>query len=542
MKRLLLTILLCIPVLYATAQAESNAAKDSPHDTRQWETLIGELIDDSDDDAADWEETYDALCSLEQSPIDINTATKEDLERIPFLSDEEIAAILEYTYRNGRMESMAELSMITALSPRKRQLLTYFTKIGEKEAKGFPKLKSILKYGSSELTLTGGLPLYERKGDRNGYLGYKYKHSLRYEYSYGKYLQAGIVGAQDSGEPFFADKNKLGYDFYSFYATIRDCGILKNLTVGRYRIRMGLGLVMNNDLAFGKTATMTSMSRSGTTIRPHSSKSGYNYMQGAATTIRLGKSEKLQSDMTLFASYRYIDATLNDDGSIATIIKSDYHRTEKEMAKKNNSSQFAAGGNISFSWSGFHASLSGCYTTLSRTLRPDTKQLYRRHYATGKDFYNIGIDYGYSSGRFSFHGETATGDSKAWATLNAASLRLTSTLSLTAIQRFYSYRYHALLGRSFSEGGAVQNESGIYIGANWIPLRRLAISYYTDIVYFPWAKYQAAAPSHAIDNQLSVSYSQGAWTFATRYRLKIREKDNPQKTGLTEQTTHRARL
>ena len=39
-------------------------------------------------------------------------------------------------------------------------------------------------------------------------------------------------------------------------------------------------------------------------------------------------------DLTVFASYRKIDATLNDDGDIRTILKTGYHRTPSEMQRK----------------------------------------------------------------------------------------------------------------------------------------------------------------------------------------------------------------
>ncbi len=524
--------------LQAYAQ-QHDAARALP---RQWESVLGSIVEDEDEAAAGWEDAYDALCQLEASPVDINSATREDLERIPFLSDAEIADILEFVYRNGRMQTMAELAMIPRLSAQKRRLLQYFVRIdaaGPTPHKGFPSLKNIVSHGNSKLIATASIPLYDRKGDHNGYLGYKYRHSLRYEYSYGKHLRLGFVGAQDAGEPFFAGRNRTGYDFYSFYAAARGMGRVKDIVVGRYRARMGLGLVLNNDLGFGKTAVLTSLNRSGSSLRPHSSRSGSNYMQGAAARLSLLP----HLDLTPFFSWRHIDATLNkDDGSIASILRSGYHRTESEMAKKNNSSQLVAGANLGWAAGGFSAALTGCYTALDRRLSPNTAQLYRRFYAAGSRFYNIGMDYGYVSGRFSFHGETATGDSRAWATINTVAYRPSSVLTLTAVQRFYSYRYYSLLSRSFSEGGSVQNESGIYLGGSWQPARSMQVGWYTDIVYFPWAKYQASAASRCFDSQLSVQCSSGSWTLAARYRLKVREKDSEDKTSLLNHTVHRLRL
>ena len=99
---------------------------------------------EDDETAEDWETTYDILQELEQNPVDINSATKEELERIPFLNESEISDILEYIYRNGQILSAAELAMIRSLSAAKRNLLEYFICINEKEKAGFPKIKNII--------------------------------------------------------------------------------------------------------------------------------------------------------------------------------------------------------------------------------------------------------------------------------------------------------------------------------------------------------------------------------------------------------------
>lgn len=536
-KHTIITVLLLVAYCHNMCAQEITDTEQSTH---QWENIIGSVIEeDGEEDPDNWEALYDALNELENNPVDINTATKEDMEHIPFLTDTEISDILEYIYRNGPILTHAELAMIRSLSAAKIKLLTFFITTNDKRTKGFPKLGNILKYGKHELMVTGGIPLYNRKGDNNGYLGYKYKHNIRYDFTYGNYLRIGIVGSQDSGEPFFANRNNWGYDFYSYYATIKDLGRIKNLTLGKYRIRMGMGLIMNNDLAYGKSMILTSMSRQGTSIRPHSSRSSYNCMQGAASTIALSNNFSI----TAFASYKDFDATLNNkDGSITTIIESGYHRTETEMKKKGNSTQSVYGGNLQFASNGFHFGLSGYFATLNRTLKPNTTQAYRRYYANGDKFHNASIDYGYSSGKFSFQGETATGNSKAIATINMLNYKLSSNFLITTIQRFYSYKYYSLFSQSFSDGGSVQNESGIYIGINWQPIRKIQITYYSDIAYFPWAKYQASTASHSYDNMFSIIYSPSNWSFLMRYRLKLKEKDNATKSALIYQTTHRAKL
>lgn len=525
---LLLFLMLLIPSAMAQTPADYS-----------WQDVIGEMMDDTDEDAAQWEEMYDALADAAENPIRLNAATKDDLERLPFLSADEVEAILEYIYRNGELKSVAELAMVSSLAPEHRRLLPYFIAIDSQENPRSPSFKRLLSYGKSQLAATATVPFYDRQGDRNGYLGYKYRHSLRYEFSSGDYLRVGLLGAQDAGEPFFSGGNGWGYDFYSYYLSIRKMGRLKNLTVGRYRMRMGMGLLVNNNLSMGKTIGLSTLTRTGAAISPHSSRSSYNYLQGAAATVGVAR----HLDLTAFFSYKDFDATLNtDDGTIATILRSGYHRTEAEMRKKNNASQLAAGANISYGSGGLTLGASAFYATLDKPLRPNTSQTYRRYYASGRHFYGMSLDYGYRGGPFLFRGETATGSSHAWATINTLSYRLSSSLSAVCIQRYYSMRYSSLFAQSFSEGGSVQNESGLYAGLSWLPSRRLSVSYYADVAYFPWAKYQAATSSRSFDNMLSASCTLRRLTFSMRYRLKMRQKDNASKTELIWKTDHRMRL
>ncbi len=504
-----------------------------------WQDVIAELATSDDMESPAWDNTIDLLTELADSPIDINNATREELERLPFLSDIQIEDIMAYLYQYGSMKSEGELAMIVSLDPLRRKLLTRFIFFGEKnEDRKFPKLSDISKYGKHDILASIKVPFYERKGDKNGYLGYQYKHSIRYTFSYSDYVKIGLTGAQDAGEPFFAGRNSMGYDHYSFYLSLRKMGRIKSLVVGRYKVKMGMGLVINNNIGLGKLTSLSSLGRQSNYIGGYSSRSDANYLQGAAITVSL----PANMELTAFASYREIDATLNkDDGSIATILKTGYHRTPTEMEKKNNSSQSLAGGNLSFDKNGFHAGVTALYTHLNRNIDPG-EQLYRRYYAKGQDYWNISVDYGFNKGRFSFAGETATGDCNAIATINKLGFRASGSLSLMAVYRRYSYKYYSLFSESFSEGGYVQNESGIYLGAEWHPSSYLSMSAYSDYSHFPWAKYLIDFSSRAWDNLVSASYSRGNITLGLRYRLKMKEKNNDEKNGLTDDITHKARL
>lgn len=496
--------------------------------TRPWQEYLEQLSEQEEYEDMNWESYEDVLEGYAENPINLNTATKEELEQFPFLSAQQIEDIQAYIYQYGEMKSLGELAMIESISWYERQLLCCFVYAGEVKKRSYPSFPQIAKYGKHEMVAAVKVPLYERKGDRDGYLGYPYKHWLRYQFHYSDYVKMGFVASQDAGEPFFAGKNNLGYDFYSYYLQIRKWGRLKNLTLGKYRLREGMGLILNNDFGFGKLSMLSSLGRMGTSIRTHSSRYAANFLQGVAATLNVCKG----LDVSAFLSYRKIDATVKKD-SISTIVTTGMHRTVKEIEKQGIASAFLLGGNLHYTKNGFHIGATGICYSYSLPLHPNKSQLYKRFAPEGTNFWNASIDYGYVSHRLTMQGETAMGDCGVVATVNSMSYLFSEKWSLLALYRFYPYRYYAMYSNSFKAGSDVQDESGGYVGMRWTPSAKWMVEAYGDVAYFAWPKYHTTGSTYAMDYlvsavcQLSSFISMGA-----RYQYKWKN----------EATTQRARL
>lgn len=527
MKKLIVILVLLLP-LCLNAQTE-----------RSWEDVLDRMAQTEDIDDGSLEQLYDELADIAATKIDINTCTREQLEQLPFLTAQQVMDIIEYRDMAGRMEMSMELYLVPSLDRETILLLRQFLTFSpQPSGDTIPSLRKVLRYGRNTLLADLHIPLYERQGDRNGYLGYKYKHWLRYSFNYGQQVRFGITAAQDAGEPFFAGNNKAGYDFYSAYLLARDMGRLKALALGRYRLRFGMGLVINNGYGFGKLATLSALVSSSSHIFAHSSRSESNYLQGGAATVTIANG----LDLTGFASYRKIDATLNKDSSVATILTTGYHRTPSEMARRRNTGETLLGGNLNFFKNGFHVGLTGCYTHFDRRLMMNNGQLYRRWYPVGSSFCNLSVDYGYLSNRLNISGETAIDGDGQVATINTVSYEFSSRLTLAALQRYYPYRYKALFAKSFAEGGRVNDESGVFVGGKWLPWIGGVLTFYTDISYYAWPKYRASQSSHRWDNFLQLDATSGRWNVMARCRLKMKEMDNDAKTGLVRRYENRGRV
>lgn len=527
MKGIIFFLLLLLPVFQAYAETE-------------WEKWLDDIMLDGEYSEASYEELYDHLLDLQRNGININTATRQELESLPFLSEQQVMDILEYIHFHGALKSINELMSIESIDYSTRQLLQEFLYAGDKPEKGFPSLKNIMTLGKNELSLYTKIPTYERVGDTsNGdYLGYPYKFWARYSFSYAKNVRIGIVASQDAGEPFFSQSNKYGFDQYSGFIQLNGLSPIESLIVGRYSVSAGMGLVMNNSFSLGKTAMLQDFGRQRNALRPHTSASENGYMQGAAATIRLSDAIRL----TPFLSYRKTDATLNIDGSISSLIYTGYHRTISELNKKNNTSLTAGGMNVRWNLEDFSLGATAVFTHINRPLSPNKSATYKKIYPEGSNFFNASLNYSWLHYPFSVNGETAINANGAIATMNTLGWHLSQYVEVMGIYRFYSFNYYSLYANAFSEGGKTQNESGLYLGVRWQPKYGIDIQAYTDLAYFAWPRYGVSQSSYAIDNVVSASYKTGNWLLSGKYRLHLRQKDSKSVANLSWQTENRLRI
>lgn len=499
-----------------------------------WEEFVEKISTSEEDGEYEYlNPVLDDLAELHENPFNLNEATAKDLEQLPFLDGSTIEDILFYIYRYGPLQSLGELKMIDKLDYQIRQFLTLFVYVAPvKKEKEKVKLKTLLKEGRREVLSRLDVPLYKRDGYKipsdeillknpnKVYLGNGLYSNLRYRYRYRNKLYWGFSAEKDAGEPFGSYGNR-GYDHYSFHLLLKDCGKLKTLALGDYRMSFGEGLVVNTDFSLGKTMMLNFLdSRKG--IKKFSSVAETSFFRGVASTFQTG-----QFEFSAFYSYLPMDATLKKDGTVSSLKTDGLHRTWLELSKKNNLKEQATGGNIT--WHGRYLSvgLTGLYQHFNIPFSTGT-DLYRRYYPSGKDFVNMGINYAFRYDRFSLSGETAFSNvHKGWATLNKAAYRFSHKYSLMVLQRLFTYQYTGLRANSFSEGSSVANESGWYAGVEMLPLNELKILAYVDYFYFPWYKYRIPYSSQGVEGNLQVEWHPygSRWNVSGYYQLKRKERN-----------------
>lgn len=496
-----------------------------------------ELMAAEDEEGVDKElmELMELLEEVYARRWDINEVKREDLELLPFLSEEQVEGIVRYVSVNRPVESLGELMFVKELGVKEREMLRLFVEVRASQKDRDAQMLTmgkLLRYGRNEMVWRTDVPLYEKEGYKDVlpevlekspnkvYRGDRFHHAFRYSFSSMNHLQAGLNMEKDAGER--------GVDYVSGYAMLKEVGVVKSAVVGNYRVHFGKGLAVNTSMTYGKMMMLQTMDRMDGGFRGHSSTSEWGYFTGGAATLRLGRWQ-----VSAFGSYQKNDGTYNSDATGLSSLKTDgLHRTRLERSKKGNLGVTNMGGNIHWENKGLQLSATAIATHLSVPLMPkhDTQaSIYRYYNAHGKDFFVGSLSYTYRYKSITFSGETAYSSSdrqNGIATLNALRWRANSTNSFMLVGRSYGAKFVSLNGKAFGENSTVQNEEGVLFSWKSQSVRNTVIEAYADFMYFPWMKQNVSASSYGFEGMVQATVSPSSkWALLARYRIKTKQKD-----------------
>lgn len=511
--KILLTCILVIHGQFLCAQTP----------TYTWQDFVDEVSDDEYAEQEGWTDMMEELAELAAHPMDINTATREQMQKLPFLSDEQIEDIHEYIFLHGGMRSLGELLAISSIDFRTRHFLSLFftAKIWPSQKKDSINLKTLLHDARHEVSTRMDIPLYYRLGysytpQNGGYHGSALYNNIRYQLESRNRLSVGVAAEKDQGEPF---RHNGGWDHYGAHLMVRNMGHLRTAVVGDYKMGFGEGLVVNTGFTTGKNSVMRRPSQG---IRAKRGMDEIQYFRGAAATVGIGK-----MNLSAWLSHRRLDASTNDDGTVKTLQSSGLHRTTTELDQKHQVGSTTAGANLSWKNKHFHAGTTGYYQHFRQALDPGTA-IYRQIYPRGQHFGVVGVNYGYTHPWFSVTGETAYSTERGgWATLNRLSWKISSRYTLSGSYRFYSYRYYSFYASALSENSDVQNESGFTLRLDATPVDRLTLTAYADYFYNPWPRYTLTHSSQGQEVMLMAEYRlTHNDRLAVRYQMKRKERSD----------------
>lgn len=509
----------------------------------------------------------DELEEIHNNRISINTASRDELEALHFLSDEQIDSLLAKRdrYRDG-FRSLGELMTVRQLSYRERAWLSLFLSFELKPAEPVPDSLLHVWEGTSlrrltpdstnrwtgghyEVNATMQLPLNRKAGfydydADNSYsrmfTGYNFAHTLRFRYNWKHRVMYGVTVQEDVGERFGAYGGK-PWDYqslYFFYKSDPERTAMRTfnrytIVVGDYKASIGQGLLIAR-YGWNTSATLLGGMRAETTLL--ASNTGCDeahFLRGAGGTVRLGRRGEWSA--SAFASWRKLDGTLQktkgSDGAeiltdTITSWKTDgLHRTFQEIDKRGVANQYLGGARLGYDNSWISLGVNAVWMHYDKFYQAASRA-YNKYYMSGRDAGGVSVDYTLRFKNWSLQGEAAVDRLGHLAETAVLRWNPKNALRFVLQQRSLSKAYVSPMGRIVQGGSQLQNEQGVFLGFRYSGIRRLEIEGSADLAFHQQPVYRADTTSHRLAAQLQLHYHSGTeWSHSLRYSVRSREQN-----------------
>ncbi len=502
-----------------------------------------ENMAENTDEELDYTELTGQLEYYQKRPLNLNTATAEELQELIILNDVQINNLINHIEKYGNLISIYELQAIDGFTMDAIRNLQPFVHVGDKEQQRHFSFQEMMKYGEHQTFIRYQRILEEQEGyapitdsaleenPNSRYLGSQDKIYTRYRFKYYRNISWGITAEKDAGEEFFKGTRKDGYDFYSAHLYLEDMGILKAFSLGDYSVQFGQGLTAWSGLAFGKSSQAISIKKHAQGLMSFRSVDENRFLRGSGATIgyRGLEATAFYSNKNVDANIAGLDSVSDEVLYITSLQSSGFHRTPSELEDRDAIGEKIFGGHLAYKTRKLNIGVTAVKTKLDAKLE---KQLnnYNHFEFTGKENLNTGLDYSYIFRNFNFFGEIGQSTSGGLGYLNGVLVSLHHYVSASLLHRHYDRDFHGLMSNAFSENSRTIDEDGIYTGLEIKPGDKWSFTAYSDRFKFPWLKYRTSAPSEGYEY-----FTQLVYTPSRRLEMYLRYRQEDKKANNHEE-------
>jgi hypothetical protein len=487
----------------------------------------------------DYTTLLEGLTSYYDNPLNLNTASTEQLRELYLLDELQIVALQNHLARYGALRSIYELQAVDQFSLSVIRQIEPFVMAGPASMLDKVTFKNIWQEANSELMLRYKREFQERAGyvadpltGQKAYVGSPDYLYSRYRIQFRKALQIGFTLEKDPGEGL-----QNGADFSSAHIMYNDTRWVRKVIVGDYQAMFGQGLTFWNGLGFGKSPFILNTKKNALGFKPYTSVQEGQYMRGAAVSLGFGK-----WTLSGFGSIKNMDASVESDTTLAdsqddgflvsSINAAGLHRTASELEKRGTLREFVAGGNLDFKGKTGSIGLTAAALHYDKPLflNPD---LYRYYRPQGQDFSTMGINYQTVWRNANVFGEVSRSANGGWATVNGVVASLHPAVALSLLHRHFSNDYQALYANVFAENqDNPANERGLFAGVQTTWSKGWTFTTYVDLVKYPWLRYRVDAPSSASDFLVQLNYKPNR---KDEFYVRFRRRGDMQNTSSTDE-------
>lgn len=430
------------------------------------------------------------LQELASNPVNINSASVNDLLQVPGFNLKIARALIDYR-KTSPFEQKEDLLKVSGIGRVTYSRMSPYVTIGG-SASRFRDLYTNPAYwldGNSfeyitryqqELNDQRG---YEIPDSSGGYLGSQGKYYQRFRMD-SRHLSINLTQEKDAGETL---TGPTGFDYTSGHIALTENGKLKDLVIGDYAINVGQGLVLWTGAAFGKgREVIGTAGKNERGLRAYGSAQETDFFRGIAATY----GEKIET--TVFYSNRPRTASVIQGDTTRFPSSSGFHRTENEKARKNNIDQKAFGGRVRFDTPIGLIGATGYYTEFNSFIDRGNG-LSNLYDFEGRENSVFGIDYRGLIGNALVFGEIARSENGGVGGVAGMESPIGRATDFTMAYRNYQRDFQSFMGDGFGESSSdPQNEEGFYVGIRHGLNDKITLSGYVD-------QYRFDAPRTGID-------------------------------------------
>lgn len=524
------------------------------------EEHIEYLLEISEEDI-DIQQITEQLLEYIQNPLDLNKANSADIIQFPLFTSQQAFDICQHRTQFGPMISIYELQVMQSFNANQIISLTPFIKISNNPVslqslrKNLPHAKHQIMTQAEYITPKNLGQLKKEKLTRDSsahYLGSGIYSNIRYQCKVKSQLEWGFNIEKDAGEKIeFNAQSPLGYDYHSFYLSLKEIGKIRAIQMGDFQANFGQGLTLSTGLSFGKSGIITSTKRNFNGFKPYKSLRENAFLRGIAFafqkhnfTIGTFLSQKNNDgNITLF-----LDTILDQQQKFTSNLPEDggYHRTKSELLHKNRVRDFQTGGYIQYDAKNIKIGTIHHYRKLNTPVYPINKP-YTHFDFTGNNYSKNGLYYDVVVKNMNLYGEICYQPiGQTWAQVHGALISLHRNLDLSFLLRNYASSFIPYQTNGFGERSKPNNEKGIYLGYSVQLSPHFRLVGYYDIFKHQHIQYQTMAPARGHDFWAEVQYkpSKKIWIYY-RFRSETNQKNgdqhpipNHQMEKMTRQRVH----
>ena len=471
-----------ISLLFCIAMPVPAQAQELPESV----TALIEQLAEQGSDAEALVRYYEGLLL---SPLNLNAASRAELEQTGLLTLFQVESLMAWRTRYGGIRSASELALVEGFSPELVTDLRPFLAFGDPPAGNGPSQTYTARF--------------RKKWRQEGF-------SLT--------TKAAVdAPAWSAGAVIDNDPQERFPDFISV------SGRYKGLYLGDFTARFGQGLVWWQAFPLSVFGTPSGVPRRGFGLREYRSTDEANFLRGAGYVHQAGR-----LTVSAFASYNALDARVVGDSLYTSIVTGGQHVTDAEREKRHAMHELAAGAHVSYAFGRWQLGVTGAlYRYDKRNGR--RVQDYNRYQQYDGWWGNLGFDWYGSLGSVCLYGEAAVDAHRAPAVVAGVLWSPSYGFETGLTLRCYAPAYIAAHAGAWSSLSSVSNQlGGVYalqaISGRW------TFRLNADYAYYPWKRYRQEAGTSSFKARIEVIRAFGsggeaecqlAWSSRLKGRLRV---------------------